>query len=66
MNEEEKNKLVKEICEGLQVATELGINAMMNMILDTLIKLVTIPDVSQKILFLTTIQKEINKKEENN
>lgn len=65
MTEEEKKALVKEICEGLQETTEIGLNAIMNMVLDMLIKLETITDIPSRILFLNTIKDEINKKETN-
>lgn len=67
MTKEEQNKIVEAVVEAMHETSEIEMNGIMNMILDLLIKLETIPNKEYRITFLKEIKKEFEKNiKENN
>lgn len=60
MTRDEMKNVVSAVCSALQETREIELNAVINSVIDLLIKLESISDKEYRLLFLDTLKKEFN------
>lgn len=59
MTRDEMKNVVSAVCSALQETREMELNAVINSVIDLLIKLESISDKEYRLLFLDTLKKRI-------